>query len=168
MIRRVTVQYFKWPDDPHWRHELVWLGEDEHGTWLGAPQGAVVQRGSEPALSVQRPFTQLIRSGAWWSLIRRAETTEFPVYVDVATPPVWEAPDRVTLVDLDLDVVRTSGGSVEVLDEDEFEEHLHRHRYPERVVTAARLAAAELAAAIRQRSEPFESVSLSWLGRVLN
>jgi len=44
----VTVQYLKYPDRPHWRLDLIQLGEDEYGTWLGGPVPTVAQRGSEP------------------------------------------------------------------------------------------------------------------------
>ena len=32
---RFTVQFFKSPDRLHWRHDMVRLGEDEHGVWVG-------------------------------------------------------------------------------------------------------------------------------------
>jgi hypothetical protein len=30
-----TVQFFKYPDRLHWRHDMVRLGEDAHGVWVG-------------------------------------------------------------------------------------------------------------------------------------
>ena len=39
----VTVQYFKYSGERHWRHQMVMLGEDGHGVWLGAPIGAIIQ-----------------------------------------------------------------------------------------------------------------------------
>ena len=31
----VDVRMTKWGDRPHWRFASTYLGEDEHGTWLG-------------------------------------------------------------------------------------------------------------------------------------
>ena len=56
----ITVQFFKYPDRLHWRHETHRLGEDEHGVWLGASTGAIVQRGAEAPMGLNGPTVQLI------------------------------------------------------------------------------------------------------------
>ena len=35
----VHVRMLKWGDRPHWQFDSVYLGDDEHGTWLGFPRG---------------------------------------------------------------------------------------------------------------------------------
>ena len=62
------------------------------------------------------------------------------VYVDVTTVPVWDGP-TVTMIDLDLDVVREWSGDVFIDDEDEFADHRQRLGYPAEVVVAAPAAA---------------------------
>ena len=86
----VTVQFFKYPNRLHWRHEMRRLGEDEHGTGLGAPAGSTVQRGAEPSMTLDRPFVQLIPPAAFWSLIYNGEDNKYPIYVDIATPARWQ------------------------------------------------------------------------------
>lgn len=166
MSRPVTVQYFKYPDILHWRHELVHLGEDEHGVWLGGARGTVVQRGDEPPRE-GRNMVQLIPPDLWWAAIFNDPTTPgMEVYVDVTTIPVWVTPDRVEMVDLDLDVVRRSDGTVYVDDEDEFEEHRVSLGYPPAMVDMARTVAARLAIALERRDAPFGQTATPWLEMV--
>lgn len=167
MSRPVTVQYFKYPDSLHWRHELTYLGQDDYGIWLGAPVGAVVQRGVEPLRTMTRYFVQLIAPGAWWSaLFNGPNRQDLDVYVDVATPPTWPSPDRVEMIDLDLDVVRRTNGTVYVDDEDEFEEHRLSLGYPPAMADTARTVAARLVIALESRHPPFDDTAAPWLKMV--
>jgi len=162
----VTVQYFKYPDRLHWRHDAVGLGADEFGVWLGIPATATVQRGHEPARVIGRDAVQLITPAQWWSLIYNGTGNRYEIYVDIATPAEWESDDRVTMFDLDLDVVRYQDGTVEVLDEDEFLDHQVRFSYPERLIAAARASMAEVVVAVEANREPFASVAAAWLERL--
>lgn len=40
--------FTKWGGRLHWHFDVVPLGEDAHGRWLGVPAGTVLQRGYEP------------------------------------------------------------------------------------------------------------------------
>jgi protein associated with RNAse G/E len=162
----VTVQFFKYPQRLHWRHEMRRMGQDEHGVWLGAPAGSTVQRGTEPAKKIDRPFVQLIPPAAFWSLIYNGEDNKYPVYVDVATPATWVDDDRVEMIDVDLDVVRLQDGSVHVLDEDEFLDHRDRFDYPDWLIDRARTTAAELVMKIEARIEPFGLAPAAWLNQL--
>ena len=162
----VTVQFFKYPNRLHWRHEMRRLGEDEHGVWLGAQSGTVVQRGIEPPMTLDRPFVQLIPPVSYWSLIYNGEDNKYPVYVDIATPARWVNEHRVEMIDIDLDVVRRKDGSVEVLDEDEFREHRVSLNYPDWLVDRARTATAELVLKVEARDEPFGALPTRWLAAV--
>ena len=162
----ITVQFFKYPNQLHWRHEMCRLGEDEHGIWLGAPAGGVVQRGTEPPMALDRPFVQLITASSFWSLIYNGEQFKYPIYVDIATPATWVNAHRVEMIDIDLDVVRRQDGLVEVLDEDEFLEHRARFDYPDWLVDRARATAAELIFKLEAREEPFGETPQRWLRRL--
>ncbi len=162
----VTVQYFKYPDILHWRHDTHRLGEDDFGVWLGIPAAATVQRGYEPARAIGRDAVQLITPDRWWSLIYNGSGHEYEIYVDIATPPVWESSDRVTMIDLDLDVVRRGDGTVAILDEDEFAEHQVTLAYPPKLIDQTRAATAGIVMAIEANEEPFASVAASWLAKL--
>jgi hypothetical protein len=168
VIRPVPVQYFKDPQSPHWRHEMFWLGEDAHGTWLAGGVGTVVQRGAEPAQRLTRAFVQLIPSGRWWTaLFNGPGDHDMPVYVDITTVARWPSPDRVQLIDLDLDVVQRGDGSVYVDDEDEFEEHRTALGYPPLFVDSARAAAARLVLDLEGGAPPFDGTGRQWLVKVI-
>lgn len=162
----VTVQFFKYPNRLHWRHEMHRLGQDEHGMWLGAASGTVVQRGTEPPMTLDRPFVQLIPPASYWSLIYNGADNKYPIYVDISTPAKWVTDDRVEMIDIDLDVVRRTDGSVEVLDEDEFLDHQVRFDYPGWLVDRARSTAAELVLKLERREEPFAEIPQQWLEQV--
>ncbi len=160
----VVVQYFKFSGDLHWRHDMVLLGSDQHGTWLGGPAGTTIQRGHEPARRWPSPFVQLVARDRWWTLFFNGDhSDDYRVYVDVITPAVWAGAERVEMVDLDLDVVLRHDRSVELLDEDEFRAHSERYAYPDWLVDRARTAAAELMLAVEAGTEPFGAAGERWL-----
>ena len=162
----VTVQYFKYPDLLHWRHDAHRLGEDEFGVWLAIVAAATIQRGHEPARPSGRDSVQLITRGQWWSLLFNGPGDVYELYVDIATPAFWESPDRVTMVDLDLDVVRYQDGTVAILDEDEFAKHQVAHAYPQKLIDQTRAATAAVVLAVEENEEPFASVAAAWLARL--
>ena len=156
----------KYDGSLHWHAWLRRLGDDEHGTWLGATPETAWQRGSEPPITMPGPHVILVPSGQWWVAAFNAAPAKFDVYVDITTAASWPTADEVTMVDLDLDVVRHrhSGGS-ELLDEDEFQEHQLRYAYPDEVVRSSRAAADLLLEAVTTR-EPFTTVYKGWLALV--
>jgi predicted RNA-binding protein associated with RNAse of E/G family len=149
----------------HWHALLDRLGEDEHGVWLGAPLGTVWRRGSEPPTVDLPPHVVLVPHQNWWVATFNAAPAVFDVYVDLSTVSEWRG-DLVTMVDLDLDVVRhRNGGTAELLDEDEFAEHRVAFGYPDLVVGAATTTAEKLMAQVI-RDEPFTSAHQPWLAQV--
>ena len=163
----IVVQYFKYSGDLHWRHDMHYLGTDEHGTWLGGPAGTIVQRGHEPAKQWPSPFVQLVPFGRWWSLFFNGEhSDDYRIYVDVVTPPEWKNPGRVEMIDLDLDVVLRHDGNVELLDEDEFLVHAELFSYPNSLIDRTRVTAAELMIEVAAGSEPFGVAGEHWLRQV--
>jgi len=94
-----------------------------------------------------------------------APPAKYELYVDVSTVPVWSG-DEVTMVDLDLDVVRSRGdGAVRLLDEDEFVEHRVQLGYPESIVRNVTQTAQQLLADVAA-AEPFAAAYRPWLAQV--
>jgi len=166
MTETVNVRFSKWDGRAHWAFDMQRLGVDEHGVWLWAPAGTELRRGSEVPIQAKHGFVKVIADGQWWTGIwndgRPSDGRSIRTYVDVITPAVWDG-DTVRMVDLDLDVVRRSDGTVEVDDEDEFEEHKAVFGYPEHVVDRARTEAAQLVLAVERGTEPFGVVGDRWL-----
>lgn len=163
---RVDVRYLKHPATPHWHHPTVRLGADHHGTWLGCPEGAVLRRGTEAPVLNPAAFVQLIVPDAWWSLLYNGPGARYEAYVDIVTPAVWRD-SVVEMVDLDLDVVRTGSGEVEVLDDDEFAEHQATLDYPPELVDGARRSTMDVYRALLAGDEPFHDVAAGWHRRYL-
>lgn len=82
-------------------------------------------------------------------------------YVNIGTRPEWDG-SRLTQIDLDLDVIRLLDGTVEVIDEDEFEANRIALGYPAELVEAARAAAKRAVQLMRQEAEPFRNASDRW------
>ena len=40
----VRVVFGKWGERPHWEYDAVRLGDDDHGLWLGLPEGTSMAR----------------------------------------------------------------------------------------------------------------------------
>lgn len=163
MTGPVRVAFTKYDGSLHWHATMRRLGEDEHGVWLGAPVGTVWQKGAGTPVVYTHAHVSLFPRDGWWVANFNADPAKLEMYCDVTDLPVWTGPDEVTMVDLDLDVIRVRAtGEVQVIDEDEFAEHQVRYAYPAPVIEQAQAAADWLAAALETR-EPFTTVYRDWL-----
>ena len=166
MTADVHVDFRKYPDTVHWHYTMRRLAEDEHGLWIWAPAGTETRRGTEPPTAASSVFLKLLNDTAWHSAIWN-EGGKFEVYVDINTPPRWHG-DTVTMIDLDLDVVKyRDDGRVAILDEDEFAEHQRSLDYPPQLIDGARAAAAAVYVALESNQEPFATVGKSHLAKAV-
>lgn len=181
----VRVETTKWGGLPHWRFLGRYLGEDEHGHWLGFPAGT---RHARAANRLKDAYTfdsevdsvTLVPHDDWWAATFHAPGIWCDRYVDITTPAVWRE-DRVELVDLDLDVIRMAppggpvrpgrdhhrSGATVLDDEDEFARHRVDLGYPADVITRAERAAATVLRFCRDQIAPFDQATVSrWLDRL--
>ena len=162
LVNTVDVDFRKWPDTPHWHHQMYLLGDDDFGRWLWAPRGTVAQKGEADPQKAEDTWVKLIPTEGWWSAIFRTGS-DLDLYVDVCTPAEWNE-NSVKMVDLDLDILRDrDSGIVTLDDEDEFLKHQVDLGYPQSMVAAARTTAAELMITVEQHREPFGEVGARWL-----
>lgn len=164
----VRVVYTKYDGSLHWHQTMHRLGEDRHGTWLGAPPGIIARKGADgPDVIVKQPHVMLFPQDAWWTAVFNGEPARLEIYCDITTPVRWPHPGEVTMVDMDLDVGRVrEDGRVELYDEDEFAEHQVRYAYPEDAIRQASDAAAWLYTALGDGTQPFASSYQYWLSQV--
>ena len=169
---RVRVVARKWPDRPHWEHDAEHLGEDEHGVWVGAGPGTRLSRPGAWVLTDQVQVTLVPRDAAFVATFYApGGQAHCDVYVDITTVPVWHvgragAPDTVTAVDLDLDVVRGWTGRVWVEDDDEFADHRVRYGYPGGLVRLAVSSCEAVRLAVEAGRPPFDGTAVAWLAGV--
>jgi hypothetical protein len=174
-VSDVRVLFRKWHDRPHWEYDARLVGEDEHGTWVGAPAGTHLSR---PGAAFDSPaeFVSVVpREGAFvatfYGAHPRPPGDPVELYVDITTVPTWttDADGRavLTMVDLDLDVVRGRSGRVWVDDEDEFADHRVRFDYPDEVVRLATTSCGTVHAQVLAGSGPFApGLGRAWLSRL--
>jgi predicted RNA-binding protein associated with RNAse of E/G family len=160
--RRVVWDGRKWPNRLHWQFEASRLGDDEHGTWLSVPAGSTARRAHEPPLRIPHAFVSLVPPDTWWNVEFYPTHPLWELYVNIGTPCEWHG-STIRQVDLDLDVVRTVTGAIEVLDEDEFADHQLRFGYPADLVDGARRATDKVIDLLDRRVEPFGSAAQRWL-----
>ncbi|GGS97442.1 UPF0374 protein [Planobispora rosea] len=163
-FENVNVVYRKFDGSLHWHHRGLLLGEDEHGVWTGCTAGSSGSRGHEPPVVWPHAFVMLFPRDQWWTAVFNAQPDKTEIYCDVTTVPEWND-GEVTMVDLDLDVIRMRDGRVFLDDEDEFEEHRVRYAYPADVIASARAAAEHLLEAVATRAAPF-AARPRWLAHV--
>lgn len=145
----VRGRYTKWGGKRHHGADLVYLGADGHGDWLGDPVGNEWSGGPKSFASVTENVLLVPRDRGMTAMFYTEHPEQtFELYVDITTPPVWDG-DLVTAVDLDLDVVRLFDGSWYVDDEDEFAEHRVSYGYPPELVASAEAECARVVDEIR-------------------
>lgn len=164
MAELIHVETTKFPDHPHWRFDVVALGRDAFGTWVHAPTGTHVQRGSEQPFTLTSGFVGLIPVDDWWMVEFYPDHPTITRYVNIGTPPRWDGA-TVTQIDLDLDVVRRLDGTVEIIDQEEFEANRAAYGYPEQLVEGAIGAADRAVTLMRAGAEPFGEVAAPWVER---
>ncbi len=164
----VRIDFRKYPDAMHWQLDMHRLGADEHGQWLWAPTGTPYRCGDEPLTYFTRLAVKLVPPTGWWTAIWNADGDP-AFYVDIVSPPQWHGHPtearRVTMVDLDLDVVGRRNGDIVIVDEDEFAEHQVTLGYPPYLVDGARIAAARVYNDALSGAEPFGATASMWLER---
>ena len=164
--QQILVEMTKWGDRPHWTYPGIYLGEDDHGDWFGCPAGTHFQR---PGAEFAADFAGVVLvpgNGAAYLPAFNDERAKSAVYVDVATPAVWDGA-VLRSIDLDLDVIRRQDGTVLLDDEDEFATHRVAYGYPAEVIELAERTAAELLTAVRRRDAPFDGSSDRWLAELI-
>jgi hypothetical protein len=177
----IRCEMTKWGDRPHWQFTGVFLGEDEHGQWIGVEAGTHHHRPGHEFHSAVDSVT-LVHPDRWHLPTFQAHGIWCDLYVDMTTPPAWDG--RVLkAVDLDLDVIRlpdplpplgtapwqtppAGPGEAFVDDEDEFAEHQVAFGYPAHVVEAAQASCDQVLAAVRAGAAPYDGAHTRWLAEL--
>jgi uncharacterized protein len=155
-VSEIWVERRKWPDIPHYRTPGWVLGEDEYGLWIELRVGSPVYRGEEVLFLAQSGGVVLAPNNDGWAAWF-PRFGEHDLYVDIVTG-LTRSERAVTMVDLDLDVVRFRTGEVQLLDEDEFEAHQVKLGYTPEMIDFAERNADFVLEAVKAGREPFDGV----------
>lgn len=162
---RVELVLRKYDGRPHRRVTGRLLGTDEYGTWIGTPRGSLVRYsyGWRRFEFTREDAVRLIPHNGWWTAMFLSTPARNDVYCDITTP-AEHTPARITVIDLDLDLIRyRTTHQVVIDDEDEFDKNRHLFNYPANVVAAATSATAHLHRALTTAQEPFGTHHHKWL-----
>ncbi|MBB2890878.1 DUF402 domain-containing protein [Flexivirga oryzae] len=162
----VHADYRKFDGTPHWQADGLLLGVDEHGVWVGFPTGTHFERPGA-AFDMECDSVSLFPDAGFTPAFNDVSDPErVQVYVDTTTPPSWSRTEhgwRVTMIDLDLDVVRRRNGFIYVDDEDEFLDHQKEFGYPPDLVEGAESTTRAVFTALRDARAPFDDSGWRWL-----
>ncbi|MGP3534502.1 DUF402 domain-containing protein [Microbacterium sp. RD1] len=160
---RLVFRWRKWDGSPHWEHDCVFLGSDDHGDWLGQPAG---WRSARPgrALQAPHPNVTLMPPSGEWAYTANAAPHPTRVYIDVAWDVAWSADGQPTGIDMDLDVVDDERHGIFIDDRDEWDDHRVALGYPLDIVDRLESVTVDLERRVRAKEAPFdEATRARWL-----
>ena len=160
---RVRVDMTKWGNKPHWGFDGIYLGEDEHGEWIGHPVGTAFARPGKGWVADWDSVSLIPhRDAAHFAAFNRPNgRVSSQIYVDMCTPPMWQD-STVTCIDLDLDVVKKFDGSVYIDDQDEFEHHQLEFGYPPEIISMTEDSAERVYLAVKEGRAPYDATPERW------
>ncbi|MFI5731055.1 DUF402 domain-containing protein [Kribbella sp. NPDC051587] len=159
----------KWGNKRHYEYDATFLGVDEYGAWLSAPQGTHFWR---PDHEFHSGFPQVILlpngKKPWYvHYFGKSDTGKPPrhyTYADISTP--WnEASGTFSVVDLDLDVIGQVDGKIRIDDVEEFFSNRDDLQYPPDVAAVALETCLRIYSQMRTQQAPFDGAHLKWADR---
>jgi len=167
----LVFRWRKWDGSPHWEHDSVYLGRDEHGDWVGQRGGWRSARPGRDTVSDGDNVT-LVPPGGEFAATLNATHPHIAIYIDIAWDVRWDAgahPDGIPSpvgIDMDLDVVRARDGrGIWIDDRDEWDEHRVQYGYPLDIVDRLERVATDLEAEVRAEHPPYDGATAArWLG----
>jgi hypothetical protein len=107
-------------------------------------------------------FVKVVPTGTFWTAC--FNQIDPVVDVDIVLPVRW-LDDVLEEVDIELDLLRSIDGSVQVRDRDEFDRVRAEWVMPDNIANEALATSERLGELIARAAEPFGGVGLSWLRR---
>ncbi|QAY70351.1 DUF402 domain-containing protein [Xylanimonas protaetiae] len=156
----VQVRYTRYDGSPHWAVDGPFLGTDAFGTWVGAPAGTTWSRAGR-SLTAEVAQVVLFPDAGWTATFSATHPAGRRLYVGLTSHPTWERVDgvwRVTMADLDLDVITQADGTIWLDDEDELAAHQVRYGYPPDLVATVEADAVDILARAGAGERPFDGM----------
>jgi len=157
----IEVRGFKWPRRSTTVAAACLLGEDAFGRWLGIAKGAPWWAADHSRSGVfEVSFVKLVPSDTFWTAC--FHPVDPVVDVDIVLPVRW-VDGAIEEVDLELDILRSADGSVQVRDREAFALVQEAWTMPGDIVEQAEETCEMIRAMVEQGAEPFEAVGRAWL-----
>ena len=163
----VVARNRKWNGKAHWVVPGRYLGEDRHGWWIFQGTNEFCSRPGAAFYTKSDAVLLVPREGDWVATFYDdAHPGGVRIYIDLAVAHEWHtirpAVTEFHVIDMDLDVVRTSGRGVFIDDEDEFAEHRVAMDYPAALVETLQASADQLYQAVKAQQAPFDGTDVEW------
>lgn len=164
MNKEIHLQALKHPNRPHYEWHGEWLEQTEDYVMVLCKAGRQLTHHTKGVIfTIATASIELFFLKEWYTVaIGIEDGVIVSYYCNVAMPSVV-TDTGVTFVDLDLDLVKRSGGDWEVVDEDEFVINSEAFGYSAELQAEARAALARLLDRARSGSFPFDDSVLSRL-----
>ena len=163
--RMIEIRNLKWPRREPRVSMGQFLGEDGFGRWVGLTEGDPWRAADgTPSGAFRSSFVLVVPRAAYWTACFHPRDPV--VDVDIVLPANW-VDDVLDLVDLELDVLRSADGRVQVRDQNEFERTRATWAMPDDIAARAESTCEQIRDLVERHAEPFGSVGLVWLARFL-
>jgi protein associated with RNAse G/E len=93
--------------------------------------------------------------GQWYNIVALLESAGIRYYCNIASP-VYRSNDVLTYIDYDLDIILSSGGERQIVDQDEYERHKINYHYSKIVETKVQEGLDGLNHRIDDKLPPFQ------------
>jgi hypothetical protein len=165
----VVMRNRKWNGEPHWVVPGDYLGEDRFGHWISQPTGSFVAKPAVAFYAASDALVMIPHDGHHVvTFFDELHPKKVEIYVDIVSDIRWQqlaagSGYEVTLIDMDLDVIRTfDERGTWIDDEDEFAEHQVVMNYPDWAVSAAQSECNRIYSAVKDRVPPFDGTADDW------
>ena len=159
----VEIHGFKWPKRPTSVGVFSLLGEDSFGEWIGIARGDAWWSADRTRSGYfDRPFVKLVPRETFWTVC--FHSIDPLIDVDIVLP-VRRYDGVIEEVDLELDVLRTADGRVQVRDQDIFDRMRTDWALPDDIAAQAQATCKEIRRCVESGAEPFGKVGGNWLSQ---
>jgi len=139
-------------------HEVYLCEEtDEHIILLSLPGTRYWLYRKTEWLETPDGLLEIYLKRKWYNVWHIAVQNSYTnlMYVNIAMPAVLEG-DKLEWVDLELDYRLHLDGSIQLMDEDEFEQNQQRFNYPPELIEQVHAACREVEVGLKQKKFPFD------------
>jgi uncharacterized protein len=151
----VTVVSLKHDGSPHrmWKKGQV-VGKNPLVVRVDSGEHVVEADGRE--WSSPFPVFLWFHPDAWFNVIILCKKEGTGYYCNIASPPIYDEKEkRYQFVDYDLDVLVETDGTYQVVDREEYNEHVKKYAYPPDVRNRVDEGLTTLLSLLEQKREPF-------------
>lgn len=126
---KVYIQSFKHNGSLHRTWDKVAIIKDDNKKYIGINKATQVTESNNRTWIAREPALYFLYKEHWFNIIAMSRENGIYYYCNLASPSIFDG-EAIKNIDYDLDIKFFPDGKVEILDEDEFEDHKKMMSYP--------------------------------------